>query len=180
VRVPQEVADQRRRRLRAEAQRRKQAVSKRALALAAWTILVTNVPGEQLTVKEALVLARARWQIELVFKRWKSQGQIDTSRSEKEWRVMTDMYAKLLAMVVQQWVWLTGLWQYVDKSLTKAAKVVQKYAMVLARALRSRHELVEALEDLAYCLEKNCHLNRRKKHPNTYQLLIAVTEGALA
>jgi hypothetical protein len=174
VRVPQEVADQRRRRLRAEARRRHQAVSARSLALADWTLLITNAPVEKLSVEGALVLARVRWQIELLFKLWKSQGKVDESRSGKEWRVLCDVYAKLLAMVVMHWVWLASLWGYVDKSLVKAVKVVQKVALMLGRELWQPERLMETLEDVAYCLEKNCHLNRRKKHPNTYQLLLAV------
>jgi IS4 transposase len=44
------------------------------LAWCDWTILATNAPVEKLTPKEATVLYRTRWQGELLFKRWKSQG----------------------------------------------------------------------------------------------------------
>ncbi|HET8631413.1 MAG TPA: hypothetical protein VFL91_28660 [Thermomicrobiales bacterium] len=60
VRVPQAVAEARRRALRAAARRRGQAVSAARLALAAWTILVSNVPPALLALDEALVLLRAR------------------------------------------------------------------------------------------------------------------------
>ncbi len=73
IRVPQEVASERRRKLKAEARHRGQAASKARLALADWTILVTNVPTQLLSLREALVLARARWQIELLFKLWKGR-----------------------------------------------------------------------------------------------------------
>lgn len=82
VRVPQEVADQRRRRMKDEARRRQQPLSKERLALADWTILITNAPPQMLSLEEALVLARVRWQIELLFKLWKSHGKIDEWRSE--------------------------------------------------------------------------------------------------
>src|SRR5260370_32581541 len=74
VRAPQEVVDQRRRRLRSEATRRGRTLSARQLALAAWTLFVTNVPAEQLSIKAVLVMARTGWHIELVFERSKSQG----------------------------------------------------------------------------------------------------------
>jgi hypothetical protein len=67
-RVPQEVADQRRRRLRKAARDKGQTPSAAALALADWTVLLTNVPQELLSLEEALVLAKVRWQIELIFK----------------------------------------------------------------------------------------------------------------
>jgi hypothetical protein len=180
VRVPQEVADQRRRRLRAEAQRKGQTVSARRLALAAWTLFITNAPAERLSVEAALVLGRTRWQIELLFKLWKSHGHIDESRSEKPWRVMCDVYAKLLAMVVQHWIWLTSIWDYPDRSLVKAAQTVQKYALQLAGGLWSYQRTLETLEMIARCIAAGCRLNPRKKHPNTYQLLEAVSEIAFA
>ncbi|MBV9691118.1 MAG: IS4 family transposase [Ktedonobacteraceae bacterium] len=76
VRVPEEVANERRGKLRAQAKRKGQTVSKVRLALADWTISVTNVPIELLSGEEALVLARVRWQIELLFKLWKQSVRL--------------------------------------------------------------------------------------------------------
>lgn len=180
VRVPQEVADQRRRKLRAEARRKGQSVRARRLALAAWTIFVTNAPPEVLPLTAAVVVARARWQIELLFKLWKSHGRIDESRSTKPWRVLCDVYAKLLAMILQHWVALISLWGYPDRSLVKAAQTVQKYALQLATGLWSQARTRETLAIIARCLTAGCRMNRRKQHPNTYQLLLAVTDPALA
>jgi hypothetical protein len=49
-----------------EAARQGRQASTTRLALAAWTPLVTNMPGDRLTLREALalVLGRLRWQIE--------------------------------------------------------------------------------------------------------------------
>jgi hypothetical protein len=176
VRVPQEVAEKRRRRLREEAKRKGQMVSSERLALADWTILITNLPVEMLSVAEALVVARARWQIELLFKLWKSQGRLDESRSSKPYRVICDVYAKLLALVIQHWTWLLSLWDYPDRSLVKAAQTVQKYALQLVTGLWSQTRTRETLETIARCLAKGCRMNPRKKHPNTYQLLLTLTE----
>ncbi len=181
VRAPQEVVDQRRRRLRDAGQRRGRAVSARQLALAAWTIFITNVPATRLTIAAVLVVARARWQIELVFKRWKSQGQIDESRSGKPWRVICDVYAKLLAMLVQHWITLIDLWDYPDRSLMKAIRTIQKYALHLVEGLWSQQRTCETLATIAHLLSApGCRMNTRKKTPNTYQLLLAVAEHSLA
>src|SRR5688572_21853634 len=76
-RLPQEQADCRRRKLRQETLRKNGGVpSAERLAWCDWTILVTNVPVDLLTPKEAIVLYRSRWQVELLFKRWKSQGLV--------------------------------------------------------------------------------------------------------
>ena len=137
VRVPPAVAAERRRKLRAAAKREGQTPPAARLALADWTLLVTNVPADQLSVAEALVLARARWQIELLFKLWKSHGHIDESRSADTWRVLCEVYAKLIAMVVQHWILLVGCWVFADRSLTEAAKTVRREATCLVGAIRS-------------------------------------------
>src|SRR2546423_1989136 len=175
VPVPQEVADQRRRRLRATARDRGRTPSAARLAWGDWTLLVTNVPPDMLAVREALVLARARWQIELLFKLWKSHGHIDESRSGKPWRVLCEVYAKLLAMVVQHWLLLTGCWAYPDRSLVKAAQTVRHHAMHLASALACPVALGTALTVIHCCLAAGCRLNRRKKKPNPRQLILQPT-----
>lgn len=179
VRVPPEVADQRRRRLRKDARAHGRTPSAASLAWCEWTIFVTNVPPALLSLREALVLARARWQIELLFKLWKSHGQIDESRSRKPWRVLTEVFAKLLAMVVQHWVLLTGCWSYPDRSLVKAAQTVRQHALHLASALACPTLLSHAIGVVHRCLAAGCRINRRKTKPNTYQLLLDPTLGTL-
>ena len=182
VRAPQEVVDQRRRRLREAARRDGHTASAAQLAAAAWSIFLTNVPVERLPVAALLVVARARWQIELVFKTWKSHGQIDQSRSGKCWRVMCDVYAKLLAMVISHWLSLVEVWGYPDRSLVKAAKVMQKHAMTLAERVHGwdRAGVYETLTTIARVLATGCRLTKRKTAPNTYQLLLEIGEHLLA
>ena len=180
VRVPQEVADQRRRRLRDEFRDKGKTPSARLLELQAWTIMVTTVPVAQLSVDEALVLLRARWQIELLFKLWKSHGQVDAWRSAQPWRILCEVYAKLLAMIVQHWVLLVGCWQQPNRSLVKAAQAVQSYAMALLSALsKSSAHVADVLRDIERSLERTARLNSRKKKPSTYQLLLDAPTGAL-
>jgi hypothetical protein len=179
VRAPQEVVDQRRR-LQAQARRRGSAPNPVSLALAAWTILITNVPADLLTVAEALVVARTRWQIELLFKLWKSHGRIDESRSAKPWRMLCEVYAKLLAMLVQHWILVVSCWQYPDRSLTKAAQTVRKLAFHLACVLQDTRQLEAALTIIQECLAIGCRINKRKTEPHTYQLLFGVVAEGLA
>jgi hypothetical protein len=141
------------------------------LALCAWTVFITNVPADRLSIEEVLTLARARWQIELLFKRWKSHGTIDESRSQKPYRVLCDVYAKLLAMVVQHWLCLVALWAYPDRSLVKAAKTVKRRALELARSFRRRNRLIETISSIGQCIT-GCRINQRKQEPNTAQLLL--------
>ena len=180
VRVPQEVADERRRKIRAEAKRKGTTPSAARLAMADWTVFITNAPEKLLALEEALVLGRARWQIEVLFKLWKSQGRIDASRSHKPWRILCEVYAKLLAMVVQHWLLLIGCWRYADRSLRKAAQTVQKHALQLASTMGCRLRLGEVITMIQRCLAAGCRINKRKAQPHTYQLLLSLHEGGLA
>jgi len=172
VRVPAQVAQQRRRRLRKQARRKGQTPSQRHLALADWTVLVTNVPADLLSLDEALVLLRTRWQIELLFKLWKSLGRLDASRSAQPWRQLCEVYAKMLALLVQHWLLLLSCWEYPDRSLMQAAQTIQRYATRLSLALRSCKRLGEVIVSIQQCLQTGCRITRRRKHPSTYQLLL--------
>jgi Transposase DDE domain len=171
VRVPQEVADRRRAKLREAAQRAGTVPNARALALADWTLLVTNAPADRLGVREALVLGRLRWQVELLIKLWKSGGRIDEWRSAKPWRVLCEVYAKLTAMVLQHWVLLVGCWAFADRSLARAAKTVRDAVPVLALGLTHLTLLVATLGLIARCLAAGCTVDKRCKHPSAFQLL---------
>jgi DDE family transposase len=171
VRVPQEVAAARRRRLRAAARKKGRQASATRRALAAWTLLVTHVPGDRVTLQEALVLARVRWQIELLFKLWKSHGHVDESRRTKPWRMLCELYAKLLAMLVQHGVCLVSCGASPNRSLVKAAQTVQQPALHRARTLSSRRRFLPALSTVQRGVAAGCRMNRRKKPPNTYQRL---------
>ena len=109
-RVADDIATARRRKIRADAKKKGRQPSKRRLAVADWTILVTNVPSNLLTADEALTVMRIRWQIELIFKLWKSVNSLDKSRGEKKWRILTEVYGKLLVVLLQHWLIVMGAW----------------------------------------------------------------------
>ena len=178
IRVVEAIANERPRRLKAEARRKGQPVSQARLALSDWTILVTDVPKELLSLPEALVLARARWQIELLFKLWKQVGLIDEWRSKNPYRILCELYGKLIAMVIQHWLFLVGSWAHPDRSLMKAAEMVQSAAFALALAMTDVIDIAVVIGEIGKCLGAGCRMNPRKKHPNTYQLLLDLKEVA--
>jgi hypothetical protein len=175
VRVPQEVADARRRQMREAAQTKGHQVSATQLALAAWARFVTNGPRDHVPVAAALGLGCTRWHIVRLVKLWKSQGRVDASRSPKPWRILCAVYAKRLALLVQPWVFLVSCGAYPDRSLTKAAQTVQKHVLHMASAFASLQRLGEAIRTITSCLAVGCRMNRRKKPPNPYQLLLGAT-----
>jgi hypothetical protein len=167
VRVPQDVADTRRRRLRKAARDQGRQGRAPRRARAAWPLCVPHGPAERLTWREALGLGRMRWQMELRFTLWTSHGRVDESRSPQPWRILGEGYAKLLAMLVQHGVFLVRLWASPERSLANAAQTVQTHARHLARACPSVQRLGQALLTVKRCLAAGWRMNRRKKPPNT-------------
>lgn len=170
-RLPQEQADRRRRKLRQDTMRKRGcAPSAERLAWCDWTILVTSVPVEMLTPKEATVLYRARWQVELLFKRWKSQGLVAELSGSTVVRQMVRVWSRLLAAVVQHWLVIASVWGDPTKSLSKAYEAVRDFAGRVAAALTRSTELERVLDDVRRTTAKTCRRDPRSK-PGTFELL---------
>lgn len=91
-RCPESVAAERKRKLKQKAKKKGQTVSQLTLALAGWSILLTNLPASAFSIEQVMILVRMRWQIELLFKLWKTHGKLDQSRSQKPYFVLCGFY----------------------------------------------------------------------------------------
>jgi hypothetical protein len=171
VRVPREVMEKRRYKLREYARKKQTPLTAERLALVEWTLLLTNLPLDLLTLPEALVLIHVRWQIELLFKRWKSLFKIDEWRSIDIWRILTELYAKLLSAVIQQWITLTGMNQIAHPSFWSAVLIVRQFAASLAIALHDFFLLLNVLSRIQLHFLAHSHLGKRSARPSLYQLL---------
>lgn len=173
-RVSQAAAEQRRRQTRQEARRRGQTASAGRLSLADWTLFLTNVPVSQLSAAEALVVATTRWQIELLFKLWKSQGHLDHSRSSIPHKILCEVYAKLMAVIIQHWFCLVRLWALPDRSLVKAAQSIRKQALGLLRDLPVFTLFSRAIRILTDTLAAGCRIDKSRQRMPTFQRLLAL------
>jgi hypothetical protein len=170
-RVPPEMANRRRQKLIAETRRKDGRVpSKERLAWCDWTVLVTNVAVDLLKAKEVAILYRARWQIELLFKRWKSLGLIAELSGSTDVRQIIRVWSRLLAVLMQHWLLLCTAWGNPRCSLVKACKAIRSYAVLIVVAIGDAAKLAAAIEQLTIILSKTARQNKRKK-PSTFELL---------
>jgi Transposase DDE domain len=170
-RAPAEVANRRRQRLIAAARDKGDAPpSRKRLDWCDWTIFVTNVPPEQLSVEEVGVLYRARWQIELLFRRWKSLGGIAEMIGATVVRQLVGLWSRLLAVLVQHWMLQAGGWGDVRCSHHKAWGVIRDQATHLAKARGCLDELARAIDEVRHLLAKAARRDKRKQ-PGTFELL---------
>jgi hypothetical protein len=175
-RAPDSIAAQRQARLRQAARRKREPLSQEALALAPWTIVVTNLPPNRLTFDQAFMLLRLRWQIELLFKLWKQHAHLETSRSQQPDRMMCEIYAKLLGLVIQHALLLATCWDVPNHSLVKLAQTVRKSAFLLAVALWADPSQFDTLlTALRFALRSGCRLDTRKTQPSHFQRLLSLS-----
>jgi hypothetical protein len=138
--------------LRADAQDHRRPPNAKALALADWIVVLTTVPAEQASAQQILTLMRLRWQIELLFKLWKDQGKLDETRGWRAERILTELYAKLLGLLIQHWVVLATGWQWADRSLVKAGQTIREYARCLCLGWRQVETLTHLCRLIAQSL----------------------------
>ena len=170
-RVPQGVAELRQERYREYARTHCKPVNPLVLELAQWTIIVTNVPASMLSHDQAFALLHARWQIELLFKLWKQDALVDEWSGTKPWRILCEVYAKLLAMVIQHWVLLLACWDDPHRSLSGAAEVVRTQVPVLVHGLMRHMPLQRALRLMVGSVRGGCSIPQRSTRPSTSRRL---------
>jgi hypothetical protein len=170
-RVPSEQAQRRRRKLRQEVLRKRgQQPSAERLAWCDWTILVTSVPPALLSPPESVVLYRARWQVELLFKRWKGQDLIATLSGSTDSRQMVRVWSRLVAALVQHWLLVASAWGDPRRSLSKVCEAVRPFVGRLLSALDRLSELRHVLVDFCQVVAKTCRRDLRAK-AGTFELL---------
>lgn len=158
-RVPEHVVKQRHERLDETARRRQQVFSQMTYEMAKWTIYLSNVPQEMLSLSEVLVLGHYRWQIELLFKLWKSELQVDKWLTRKPERILCELYAKLIGVVVTHWLLLVGTWYNPQRSLIRSMGAIRGLAWQFANSISSHDCLQNAIEALIRSLSA-CRLEQ--------------------
>ena len=141
------------------------------MAACDWTFLITNVTADQLSTREAIILYRARWQIELLFKRWKSIGLIAELSGRNDVEQMARLWARLCAALIQHWLTVLVGWNC-DQcwSLVRIARRAGELVGELIAALCGAWEVTAVLERFARRIARITRRNPRSK-PGTLELL---------
>lgn len=171
IKVDEQTAAQRIRKLKEYARAKQVALSAERLALAHWTLLLTNAPLDLLSLVEVCALLRLRWQIELLFRLWKTYTGLDESGSQNPWRILTEIYAKLLAVLIQHWLILASIWNNPYKSIVHASLTIQKFALLLPLSIHDLTALRASLRTMITLLQSSPNLLHRKQRPSTSQIL---------
>jgi hypothetical protein len=176
-RLGEEQANRRRAHLREKCRTYGRQPTQEALELAGWLILLTNAPADLLPTKAVGFLYRVRWQVELIFKQWKSVLRLDVLPSENDARVQCEIWGRLLMGV------LTFAWYQLanaaclqlhecEISFSKVAKLLQQRGQSLVGALfGDRARLESEYRKLWQILLKLARKERQRSRPTTWENL---------
>jgi hypothetical protein len=100
ARVPDPVVNERRRKARRAARKRGYPPSQAHLTLLAWNLFITKLPGAIWTPATVCKAYFLRWQVELVFKSWKSDLHLATLPTKTKTPTLCYLYGRLLLIVL--------------------------------------------------------------------------------
>ena len=138
-----------------------------------YSMFLTNLDDEY-RMEQLYVLYRIRWQIELVFKGWKSVLGIDRHRSAKAARVRCEVYGRLIAATVAAVI--EGLSAMACQTLVlsrfKTLKAFATRSYEFARAvIRGPKTLEKTIDELVEFIAKRCRKSSSKHKPSIEERL---------
>lgn len=137
-----------------------------------FNLFICNIPQSECNCDAICKLYRIRWQIELVFKTWKSIMYIDDLRKMKKDRLVTTIYAKLL------WIFIN--WKIVSEcrnefylndgrilSIFKCFQTLKENSNLLRRRLfRPSKNIKNLLLDIIALLKRKHWVEKRNNRYN--------------
>jgi hypothetical protein len=175
IRVPQQVADERRRKEKAIAQKKGYTVSEAKLRLLDWNFFITNVPADIWKAEEIRIIYKIRWQVELVFKTWKSLLKLQCLNTTKKERVYCELYGKLIVAVLltnMSIILTIAVRPGKEISTFKLIKMIQDYALDWLRQINQAiFSHVKFFKDNIPLFLKYCYKEENKKKKTTITLI---------
>jgi len=167
VRLPPDVVAERRRKAKTNARRKGRTLSAEKLDWLEWNVYITNVPVTMLTLRQAVLIYTLRWQIELLFRLWKSEAELDRIAGRLRERVLCEIYAKLIGMVVFHYLTAPLRWAERELSPIKALQTFQRHVIEIAKAMGSLPDLRTALAKLVRRWKRFALKDKRRTRVST-------------
>jgi hypothetical protein len=100
VRMPDAIVNERRRQAHATAKKAGYTPSQAHLTLLAWNLFITNVPATVWSTRTVGSAYSLRWQVELVFKAWKSGLHLATVTTTTKYSTLCYLYGRMLLILL--------------------------------------------------------------------------------
>lgn len=171
--VPKEIGDKRRESLKKDKKRKGAKVSKERLMFCDASAFITNLAVEEWTVYQVMKLYKIRWQIEILFKVWKSVLKIGQVRKMKADRFMCLLYGQLIWAVINMRIFQSfknHFWKQsnIEISELKSYKIMNMFKYQFTQAIYANcrkllEKSIEQIYQVIKCLGKKQY---KKGNPN--------------
>lgn len=154
-------------------------LSKEYKARAALNLFVTNSTEAEIPMEKVYSFYRLRWQIELMFKIWKSLCHIDKVKKVKRERLECYIYAKLICIVLT-WRMIWAVAKFIFVKHKKSLSFYKAFKTMLRVKLTELREIlfcdvgnISQFMINFYNMSKIKHLlEKKRKEPSSMQILI--------
>ena len=173
-RLPEDKAEEARRRARKASQKKGRTPRKETLFAAGFVLLVTNLPSVTWTTEQVLALYRLRWQVELLFKRLKSILHLDRLRSKDPVLAQVYLLGKLVgALVLEEWtadLAASGVAEWFEDTVrpVSAWRWMGLWVDMLHHAVRGPVTLARLLAALPRLARYLCDAPRKRRQQAAY------------
>lgn len=177
--LPDQVINERIRKIKKNSCRKGWNIRDSSLDRQHFNLIITNIEAGILPVTTIMKAYKLRWQIELIFKEWKSTFKININSKMKYERWMCLFYAKLIALLVQWKIMTTVLHYKYGKtqkfiSIIKCLRFMRQEASLITSIIKA--ELEEKIKLLTYIigrlLERAFEKEKRKKRYNAEEIML--------
>jgi len=163
--------------LKKKASRKGTKLSKEIKARASINVYVTNVSQDLLSIKKVRNLYSLRWQIEIVFKAWKSIGKIDSIKKVKIERFETMFYSRLILIIIN-WLLFSQIRNYLyhfEKkylSVLKSFKIQFEMMIEIKTAIKQGFLMLsKTIQKLINIICKKCVISKRKGSTSSIKIM---------
>ena len=156
--------------------------SKRLMGM---NVYITNTSPQEVLTNDVHVLYSLRWQIEILFKTWKSFFEIDACKTIKKERLECHLYGQLIGILLCSSTMFQMRQLLLEKkkqelSEYKAIYMIKDYFPLFCRAMAAdAEELVNILHRLYQLLSKNGRKCHRSKKMTVFDILGIVYETTI-
>ncbi len=177
VTVPEQVWAERIRKAQIRAKSQRVTLSDEYKARCRFSIFITNVEKETLKATDIIQLYRLRWQIELIFKTWKSLTGIHQVKAVKRERLECQLLARFI-WILMNWKIFRCIDTFIQKdapgyacSVWKFFKQARLYSYAIRKVLTGKMSLDDWLEIFIYPIIQTLLVEPKKGKKAAFEIV---------
>jgi len=175
--LPENQKEKRQKKLKRQESKKQKKYSKEYKAISQLNIYVTNISKDKLKIEQVRQIYRLRWQIELIFKTWKSTGKIAEIKKMKPERFETMLYTKLILIVLYTQVYQT-VNQNFKKNESKSISFYKTFKVLINNTKEIKNTIKQGTQSLNLFFEiliriicKKCKLEKKKNSISSDEIM---------